>query len=339
MSTQQDSSIGIKKEATYGTAVVTDSFFEFTEEDFTWQPEFAVGVGQRVGRRVQAADRRVLVKEQSGGSITLEAVTKGLGKLFEAALGVGVSTLINGTSYQQLFTPAVNDYLPSYTIQKGIPLLAGAAQAVTFLGCVCSGFELNAPNGGIPTLKFNFMGKAVDKDIALAAPSYIAANELYSFVHGSLRVGGSPTVPTTTALSTGGTAAADITDVALTWDNALDSGGFYLGGAGKRGRKNALGLRSGTGTLTAEYDSNVLRDAWLAQTDLALVLTFARTVAISGANFPTLQVMIPNIRLEGDIPVSAGGEVVTQSVGFTVLDGRVAAEPLYVAIVTAETAI
>lgn len=340
MTTQLDSSIGLKKEITYGTPAVVDKFYEFTEEDFAWVPTFAQGNGQRYGRRVAAADRRVLVKEEANGSLTLEAVTKGLGALFEAALGVATSTLILGTSYQQLFTPATSDYLPSYTIQKGIaPLGGGAVSPQTYAGCVCSGFEMSGVNGGIPTFKFNFLGRSLDTAAAYAVPSYAAANELLSFVNGSIIVGGPVTPPTATTLASGGTPAANIREFDLTYDNALDDNGFNYNATGQRGRKPAVGLRAISGNLTAEYDSDVLRDAYLAQEDLALVFTFASKAVISDGNFPTIQITIPNIRLDGEVPKAAGGDVITQAIGFTGLDNRTTEHPFYVAIVTAETAI
>lgn len=340
MTTQQDASVGIKKEASFGTAVTPDHFPEFTSEDFDWNPTFTKTAGMRVGRVVGAADRRVLTKVEPSGSLELEAYTKGMGILFEAALGSGTSTLITGTSYQQLFTPTTTDYLPSYTVQVGVPPLGGgAASAQTYDGMVCSGFELTAGNTAIPSLKFNFVGQSVTTATAYTSPSYPATMEPFSFVGGSIRVGGSVTVPTTTALATGGTSAGNVQEVQFTWSNELDGNGWNLGSSGERTRKPALGERAGSGTLTVEYDSDILRDAYKNQTDLALVLTFATTTAISGANFPTLQFTIPNIRLDGEMPKPNGGDVITQTIPFTVLDNRVAASALYVAIVTAETAI
>ena len=340
MTTQQDAAIGFKKESTFGTAVVVDKFVEFLSEEFAWEPEFSEGTAMRYGKRMLAANRRVKLKEQTTGSVEVEATTKGLGALFEAALGVGTSTVASGAAYQQLFTPTATDPLPSYTFQKGVPLVGGGAtQPQTFAGCVCSGFELSAQNGAIPTIKFNFVGKSVDTAAAFATPSYPASYELLTFVGGSIRIGGSVTPPSTTALSSGGTAAANVTDIDMSFENGLDEGGYFLGSGGQRGRKPVVGLRALTGTITAEYDSNILRDAFLAQTDLALVLKFAHPTAITGAFFPTLEITIPVVRLDGELPKANGGEVVSQSIGFTALDGQVATHPVYVAIVTAETAI
>lgn len=340
MTTQLDAQIGLKKESSYGTAVTPDAFLEFVDEDLAWMPTFGQGSGMRVSKRVDASTRRVLLKEECGGSFTVEAVTKGLGKLFEAALGTGTSTQASGDAYQQLFTPATSDKLPSYTIQKGLPPLGGGTTLpLTFAGMICSGFEFNAGNAEIPTLKLNWVGKAVESSTSLATASYLTGVLPFSFVHAAITIGGTVTVPTTTALATGGTAVSNVRDFALTYDNGLDTNGHNLGSAGKRSRAQLLGLRSITGTITAEFDAATLQAAYLAQTDLAIVFTLTGTTAITGAYYPALQFTIPIVRLEGELPKANAGDTITQSIGFTGLDGGVATHPLYVAIVTAETAI
>jgi Phage tail tube protein len=346
MTTQWDAQLGFKKESTWGTVVTPDVFPEITSEDLAWQPTFAQGAGMRVGRRVDYSSRRVLVKEEVGGSFTVEAVTKGLGKLFEAAMGnTGTSTLISGSAYQQLFTPTTTDPVNSYTIQVAIPPIGGGTTlAQTFAGMVCTGFDFTVGNAAIPEVTFNWMGKAVDTSTGLATASYATSVAQFSFIHAAITIGGAVTVPSTTALATGGTATANISDFSLSYDNGFDTSGFNFGSAGKRSRKQAVGTRAITGSITAEWDAATLRDAYLAQTDLALVFTLqtgATTggTVISGAIYPALQFTIPIVRLEGEIPKSNGGEPVTLSIDFTGLDGGVAAHPLYVAIVTAETAI
>lgn len=341
MTLQSDSQIGLKKETDYGVAVPVDKFPEFIDESLDYMPTYVQGTGLRVGKRVDRSDRRVLGREEVGGGFTLEMGTKGLGALVEAALGTATSTQASGAAYQQLFTPATTDPLPSYTIQKGIPLLGGgAAEPMTFAGMVCSGFELTIPNGGIPTIAFNWMGKSVVTDTELASASYASSVSQLSFVNGSITIGGSVTVPTTTALASGGTAVANIREASITYDNGLDTEGFNLGGSGQRSRKQALGSRAITGNLVAEFTSDTLMEAYLNQTDLAVVLTLAHPTAITGSYYPTFQVCIPLVRLEGELPKAVQpGEVVTQSIDFTVLDGGVATHPFYVAIVTAETAI
>lgn len=339
MTTQQDASIGIKQETTYGTVATVDTWPEYLEETFDDAPEVISGKGLRVGRVMQYAKRRRAGKQAANGDLTLEVFTKGLGKFFLAALGAGSSTVISGSSYQQLFWPTTADFLNSYTIQKGLPKLGGAASPQTYAGMVCSGFELDLSNSGEPTVKFSFVGRSMDTTTGYVTPSYIANNELFSWVDAALTIGGAVTPPTATALASGGTNTVDVSALTITWDNGLDQNGYNFGASGLRSRPQALGERVGTGSLTVEYDADTFRDAWKAQTDLALVVTLQLAEIISGSNHPTLQICIPELKFEGEMPKSNSGDVITQTIPFTILDGEVAGHPFYVAIVTPETAI
>lgn len=342
MTIQGDASIGAGVESTYGTPVAPTHFPEFVSETFDWTPTFTPAQGMRIARVVQAADRRVLTKETSGGDVELELFYKGLGFWVGAALGTQTSTVISGAAFQQLFTPTTSDFLPSYTIQKGIPPLGGGALTPqTYAGMICSEMALTAGNAGIPNIKFTFTGKSMDTTTTLTAASYQSGNSPFSFVQAQLVAGGTLVVPTTTALATmtSPTLSGDVRDFSFTWNNSLDANGYNFGSTGQRTRKPALGERAGTGSLTVEYDGTIWRDAFHNQTDLSLLLTYQANVAIVGSNFPTFQVAIPDIRLNGEMPKPNAGDVITQTIPFDVLDNRTAASPLYIAIVTAETAI
>lgn len=341
MTTQQDAQVGGAIESVFGTGVTPTRFPEFLSESFNWMPTFTDNNGMRVGRIVKAADRRVLTKSEVGGDLEVELFSKGLGWLFQAAMGVGTSTVISGSAYQQNFTLTNTDYLSSYTLQVGVPTLGGGAgQPQTFTGMVCNGFDITLPNEGIPTVKFPWMGKAVTTATALAAASYISGNGLFAFPNATVTLGtGAFVAPTTTALATlAGGATVDIRDINVTLSNSLDGNGFNFGANGLRARPPAVGDRQVSGSLTVEYDVNTWRDAFMNQTDMSLLITLALPVAISGANYPTLQIAIPDIRFDDELPKPNSGEVITQTIKWTGLDNRVNA-PIYVSLVTAETAI
>lgn len=337
MTVQLDSSIGMKKETTYGTAVTVDQFCEFTSESLDRKAEYLQGSGLRVGSRVARSGRRLLGKDGGEGNITLEAPTKGLGIFLQAAFGSVTSTVVPSATgaYQHVFTPATTDPIPSYTIQKGIPPIGGGTTtAYTFLGAVCRSLEINAKNAEIVEVSTDWLAREVKTDVAYATPSYPVSLELFTFTHGAIYLGGTLTKPTTTALaSTTASAAANVIDANVKWDNGMDEGARTLGGAGLVVRKPILGLAGVSGSLTVEYDSTTLRDAYIAQTDLALVLTFTHTTTI-GTGTPVacaLQVVVPVIRLEGEIPKAGKGEAITQSIDFTGLDGLAASTaPIYV---------
>lgn len=339
MTTQLDCSIGAKKESVYGTPVVVDRFLEFTEESLDFERTFVQGEGMRPGSRLARSGRRVLTRDGAVGDITIEVPTRGLGFLFEAMLGVGASAEVETGLYQQLFTLTKTDYQPSLTIQKGIPRLgADTVDAYTVHGAVCSSFEISMGNSEILTLSSSWTGREIVTDVAYATPSY-PATELFSFVDAALIVGGSVTVPTSTALASGGTTVANVRDFSISVDQGHDGEGYNIGGAGKRSRRPAVGLASVTGSLTAEYDSTTFRDAVANQTSMALVATFEGPSDIVTGEPATLQVVVPDIRFEGELPKANGGDVITQSLEFTGFDGLVAAHALYIAIRTADSAL
>lgn len=344
MTTQQDCSIGISiPEAAYGTSTTPVSFFEFTDEGFELKRTDVQGTGLRVSAPFARAARRATAVFDVAGSIGTELFSRGMSKLFAAVTGTGTATLVSGTAFQHLFTANTTDFLPSYTIQKGIPPLGGGATLPhTFDGCVCSDLEVSAPNGGMVTVKTNWLGRKLSTATAYAAPSYPASGELLTFVGATATIGTSGVVaPTTTARGTVTTplAVVNVTDFTFKLDNNLDGAGWRFGGGGYRTRPPAVGLRAGTGMITVEFDGAIWRDLWLNQANVSMVITFTGQTAISAGVFPELSICLPLVRLEGDIPNSNKGDVISQTINYTVLDGGVAASPFYLSYVTADTTI
>lgn len=341
MSIQSDASLGIKKETTYGSYAVPGQFLEFTQESLDYTPEFLTGEGLRPGVRVARAKRRSVGKHSAGGSVTVEAGTKGLGVLLEAALGVVTSTeLTDAGVFQQVHTPLLNDFPAAYTIQKGVPLLGGALQATSFLGAQCESIEFSASNSAIVTVATEWVARDADVTPAYAPPSYPVDLELYTFLHGTLVSGGTFVAPTATELAAGGDELANIREFSVKWGNSLDSEGYNLGGAGRRTRKAAVGMADASGSLTAEYTDNALRDAFMAQEPLSLILTFEHPSTIGAASKPVLQIAIPCVMLDGELPKASGGDVNTTAPGFTILDPLVPGQaPFYVVYRTTDTAV
>lgn len=340
MTIQGDSSIGFKKESVYGTAVTVDRFLEYTSESLDFERTFYQGQGLRPGSRLARSGRRVMTKDGGSGDIELEVPSRGLGTFLEALFGTAGSALVSGALYQQLFTLTKSDYLPSLTIQEGVPRLgAETVDAYTYKGCVNKSFEISMANADVLKLKSSWHLREVDTSIAYATPSYPASQELFSFVGASLVIGGSVVVPTTTALATGGTAAGNIRDFSISVDQKLDDNGWNMGTQGKRSRRGAVGIAEVKGKLTAEYDSTTLRDAVANQTPLALRADFQANTDITAGNKPTVQIVLPDIRFESELPKVSGPDVTTQSLDFTAFDGLVAAHAMYLAVRTADTAL
>lgn len=346
MTTQLDYSVGLAKESTYGTAATPT---RFVESEAKMQLDLAKTQSKimRPGKRVNRLNRNVLSEIDVSGDIETEVTTKGLGYLIEAALGVVTNTMIEETSpavYQQVHTVRKTDPVTSYTIQEVLPTIGGGSgQPQTFVGCICESIEFSAKTGDSLVVKTSWIGRDMNTSTAAAAASYPVDDDLFHFVHAQVGYAGSLTVPTATALaSLSGIASSNVTDISVKVANNLDTGGYTAGGAGRRARPGVLGRADVSGKITAEYTDNTLRDAYLAGTALPLVLTFQHTKVLSSTPssiYAVLQIVLPAVKLKGEVPASNGGEVITQSIDWEAFDNGAAAEPIWVVYRTLDTAV
>lgn len=329
MTTFQDCSIGFVNEVTYKTFVTPTRFLEFTEESLQWDKNVKQGTGLRVGGRVARSGRRVVPTAAGSGDFTVELPTKGMGLLWQAAMGTGASTVVAGPLYQQVFT--LGDAPNSLTVQKGIPRVNGTVDAYTFLGSMISEFEIDCPNEDIVTASFSVDAGDLTTAQAYATPSYSNPN-LFHFAQGVVALNGTLTPPTSTALaSVASPATASIRALNLKVTHNLTDDRYNFGGAGRKD-KPTVGIREITGRVTAEYDQTTFRDAFLSDSSVVLLATFT-----SGTD--VFQIVLPEVRLDGELPETNDGELITVDHDFSVLDNLTAAQPLWLVTRTADTAL
>lgn len=342
MTTLLDSSVGIKKETTFGTAVTVDRFPEFVSESLDWKNSYRQSEGKRAGSRMARAKGRVLDQIDAGGQLRLEAVTKGLGLFLNAALG---TSTVNETAdtgvFLQVHTPSTVGKVESFTLQKGIVPVGGAAvQPYTFLGAMCEQMELDF-SGGILAVSLDWIAREVVTTEAYASPSYATGSEPFAFVHGEIYAGATVTKPTATTLaSTADTPVATIKGGKLTVKNNLDGDGYNLGGAGRRTRASERGVLDVSGSLDVELADTKFRKALLDQEDMSLLLTFEHPSAIGANSHPTLQVYIPLVRFNDGLPMDNNTKPVNTTMNFVVLDSLAAStEPIYICYQSSDTAL
>lgn len=335
MAAQSDVSVGYKAETTYGTAVTVDRWLGLLDESFDYKLEAKQGKALYVGASgVPVASRRFVPTKQGSGDLTVEAVSKGMGTLWRAALGSGTSTLVSGTTYQQWFT--LGDACIPLTIQKGLVDYSGTVNPYTFAGCVATGFEFSVPHTDVASLKVGFDVQAVSTATAYASPSYASDPTLYHWGMAAITVGGTVTVPTATTLATGGTAITNGKDFSVSVDHGVDASTFRMGGSGLKA-KPVPGERAITGSLTVDYTDNVLRDALLADTAVPITVTLTSTESLS-SGYATLQIVIPEAHIDGDLPKANGGKAISTTYKWTGLYNETDA-PLYVVLRTADSAL
>lgn len=327
MTTPQDCSVGLGVESVYGTAVARTRWFEFLDESFNFVKNVKQGVGLRVGSRVARSGRRVVASAEGSGDLTIEAVTKGLGLLWQLGLGSGTSTLVSAGLYQQVFT--LGDAMPSATIQKGIPRADGTVDAYTFTGCMVESLTIDCPNADNVKVKTSWNAKDMTTATAYTAPSYATGPSVFTFAHGAV-YSGALTAPTATALGSAATPVASIRSGSITIKHNLKTDRYNCGGGGRK-EKPFAGIREISGSLVAEYADTEFRDAIVNDTSMTLVKTFT-----AGAD--VLQIVIPDVRFDGDI-VKASTDLAMQELKWTGLDGLTAAQPIWIVCRTADTAL
>jgi hypothetical protein len=327
MTTPQDCSVGLGVESVYGTAVARTRWFEFLDESFNFVKNVKQGVGLRVGSRVARSGRRVVASAEGSGDLTIEAVTKGLGLLWQLGLGSGTSTLVSAGLYQQVFT--LGDVMPSATIQKGIPRADGTVDAYTFTGCMVESLTIDCPNADNVKVKTSWNAKDMTTATAYTAPSYATGPSVFTFAHGAV-YSGALTAPTATALGSAATPVASIRSGSITIKHNLKTDRYNCGGGGRK-EKPFAGIREISGSLVAEYADAAFRDAIVNDTSMTLVKTFT-----AGAD--VLQIVIPDVRFDGDI-VKASTDLAMQDIKWTGLDGLTAAQPIWIVCRTADTAL
>lgn len=330
-----DSSIGLAQESAYGTFVTPTRFLEFTSETLDLKKTAKQSPDLRVGRRVGLASRRVIPQYSVEGDLTVDLLSKTQGLLWLAALGAGSSTLVSGTCYQQVFSFV--DDMPAFTIQKGLPAVSSAGiasvQAWSVTGAQVNAFTFTQKAADIANLKVTWQAQKIVDTQPYAAPAYAAAASVWSFEKAQI-FSGTYVAPTATALASGATPLAQIRDFELDVKNNL-SDRYNIGKGGYRDR-STLGLRAITGKMTAEYYDNTLPEAVLNDTPLSLLLTY--TGAAIGANTEILQICVPSVRCETELPKSNAGEIIQNQMAFTALDD-LTNPPLQVVQRTSDTAI
>lgn len=303
-------SLNFRQEASYGTYLAPNRALEFDDEGLDFAPNWSDGNGLRVGALTDLDYRSVETTRQGSGPVSITAQTKGLGVLLDAAHGSSTSTLVSGSTYQQVHQFGTNP--ASLTIQKGIPqTTAGTVDALSFLGCMVDSWSFDGSGDAVPMFEFNFDVRDIVSTQAFAALTYptLAATSIYSFEHSAAGYGGTLTAPTTTALASGPTTATNFRDFKFeVKNNLVRRPNVGLGGLTA---KPQPGRREVTGSFTAEYENmtSYLAD-FRANTSRPLLVTYTSTEALSTGT-AVLQFAFPAIKLRSAVPVANGDEVIT----------------------------
>lgn len=331
-------------ETAYGVAPTFASAdtYEFKSESLKLKKATVQGQGLhgKVGTLpvYERTRRRVVTSYMAAGAITMDVPGNGLGFWLQAMIGsygqalATPAELATSGVYKQVHQPgSLQGY--SFSVQKGVPAVDGTVLPFTYTGCKVESWKLSCQVNQIAELALTIdarnelagtgNGDPLNPSVpSLATPAYPAGMQLFHFREAVLSTGGTPTMTAGVCSLSGATAAGFCTKIEVDHAVILSKDRIFLGSAGFKSEQLESGFRKISGSLDVEFQSNeALYNSFAADTTTSLELTFTGPViGTSGSNTMLLDVIIPNIKLEGEPPAIGGPGVVNVSIPFTGLD-------------------
>ncbi|MDM4718458.1 phage tail tube protein [Micromonospora sp. WMMA1363] len=196
MPSVHDSYVGLAEETTYGTPVAPARFLEMVSEGFAGKYERINSEAYRAGQRVLHRDRFAPNPKGAGGDLKIEGQDSGLGVLLVHAFGAVSTGAPDGDVTPHTIT--VGDLAgKSLTVQVGRVDNAGTLHPWTYEGGKIASWELSNAVDGVLELSFEFdfareyIG-AGPGAYAPSTPTYSTTGQLFTFVGGSVDIGGAP---------------------------------------------------------------------------------------------------------------------------------------------------
>ena len=335
-------SAGIATEGTQGTVQTPTHFLEFNTEGMKMVKNTATGVGLRAGGLYQRTSRRVVTSWGAAGTISFDAPFHGLGLWLQhmiGSFGTGSSVVQQAASAAYLHTHTPGQLAGStFTMQIGKPDTSGTVRAFTYVGCKIEDWMLTCELNKFAVFQLTIDAwqeltadnpQGTTAGPALTAPSYTAAEQQFHFRMGTLYNGGTlsnaGSNPTITSLGTP-VAAGRVLKADFKCANPVDKGRYFIAGtggstvAGVKGDQIDNNFRQVTGSLDVEFNSlSAYYDTFAADTTSTLELQFTGPIIASTFAY-TLNVLVPNIKFDGDSPVVGGPGILNHNLPFHGLD-------------------
>lgn len=324
---------------------------EFKSETLELKKTTVQGQGLHAGGLYDRTNRRVLTNYDVNGSVTVDLPTRNLNLLLQAMTGsknaaqtstIFAPTQVSTTGVYQSWHSPGNTFGNSLTFQKGVPTVDAVVEPFTYVGCKINDWEISVATGAIAQLSLTIDGRnelagagngdplngSVPALGAFPTPEFAAGEALnvFHFRQATLLSGGTPTLTGSAGSQKltlpSAAALGNVTTASVKETHSIDTSRYFLNGNGFKAEQIENGFRQLSGSFDIEWlSSEAQYNAFAADTATALQLTFTGPIiGTTGTNTQLLQIMIPNIKLEGESPKVGGPGIVSQSCSFTGLD-------------------
>ena len=353
-------------ESTYGVvpSLTAARCYEIKSETLELKKKTVQGQGLAAGHLYDRTKRRVLTNYDLGGAMVMDLPTRQLAFWIQFMVGsfgqtLATPTQIGSTGVYQSYHQGVGGSQTvggllghSLCIQKGVAENTGTVDPFTYCGMKISDWEIKCSVGNIAEMTLTFDGRnelagAGNSDPlnvtvpvlqSWAGPPTTGLGEgLFHFREATVYTGGTPAYGTGVASLTGASVAGYVKDIDIKHSVKFDNSRFFFGSSGFKSEQIENGFRSITGSMTVEYTSpSAYYNVFAADTTTSLELKFVGP-SVSSSNY-LLDILIPNIKLDGESPKVPGPAVITEAATFTGLDDETTC-PIQILYQSEDTAI
>jgi hypothetical protein len=297
MATWLEAQFGFAEETTWGTRVTPTRFLPFNSESIKTELDYIESTAYRAGRKTQTVRRPNF--KRVAGDIELELTQADVGLLMKHMFG-SVSTT-GSSPYVHTFTPGAL-LGKGLTIQMGRTSTDGTTRPFDYTGCKIAEWELTTKVGELAMLKCSVVGKTEDTGQSLASASYDSVLSPFSWVDGSVTIGGT---------------ATPLKELTITGNNGLLTDRFRIQSTTPTLtlEPQEAAVRQYGGTLVADFADLTAYNRFINQTAATLIVTLSAGASAS-------LVITMNVEFDGETPNATGiGDELVQNLPFTALHG------------------
>jgi hypothetical protein len=308
-----DSQIGYAVEVTPGTYVAPTRTIEHVSEGIKLTRTRLESKGIRAGRRGGSGRWRDGGQWVSG-PIAHELSAANIGILLRNLMGAVATTGVG--PYTHTFTYGGTFTEGGLTIQVGRPDVAGVVRAFSYLGCQITKMTLASKVNEISQMNFEVYGQHEDTGQTLAAATYAAAWQPFTFANATLQLAA---------------AEYEFDDITLNFDSGLRTGRHtHRATNPTRPRiSKESAFRTAGGTINSEFIDLTAYNRFVNGTEAALSMVW-------NAGASAQLTVAGNVRFDGETPNVTGPEMLKQGLPFKFLSTTSDAAMLTITLVNGD---
>ena len=317
--------LGIKAESTYGTRVVPNRFLEYTAEAVNKVMPRILSAGHRPGDEAVRYDHWINGSSYATGTIEFEVANKGMGILWDLALG-STSSVPDGAGFH--YTTKLGDQVgKAATIQFGRGDTGGpTVDPFDYTGCKVLGLAFTQQLDQYLKMTATIDAQKEDTTQALATATAPAVTELFHWDQ--------------LVVTFNGVSPTRCTQVDFHVNTPMKVDRFFAGQPLKS-EPIRNGKRDVAGTLVCEFESftnyNLAVNALPTGSSVPIILTWTGATTYDTAKFFKLVVTFNQCRVDPDTPNSNNEDVIVLNIPFVALQG--ASEVVTIEYYTSDSAI